>query len=547
MLNYKTNPHIQQYADDILDNKIPHCFELRLGIMKVINDLENENVVIKHEKIDEAIKHIEKYFFKLLPWERFVTALTVGCYKDDKLLYNEMLLMLGRGNGKNGYIAGLSNYFQTHKHGIFEYNIDIVATSEAQAETSFLDVYNMLDKKENEKIKKKFYNVTKEDITFKKTKSYLHYNTSNAKTKDGLRSACVIFDEIHAYQTTDTIDVFTSGLGKKPDSRVFYITTDGKVREGVLDTFKEEALQILRGEIKNSRTLPLIWKMDSEEEVSLENTDLWEKANPSIKYMPNLFDQIYSDLQKSQTRPNMKIETYTKRFNLPKQDIRTVVAEWDKIKATETESIDESFDGMSCIGGFDYASVKDFMSAVILFKKGKKVYLKHHTWICKKSLEYTEYKFDIDRAVSEGYATICDTETLDPEAAASWFIEQAQKYDLKTVCIDNYRAKFVKEIFDKLGIPYTEMRNGTFTHTKIFPMIEKLFADELIKWGKDFMMRWYTNNVYVKSDKKDNKTYEKIEPVKRKTDGFFAFIHAFTEIDRLTETGDDYMLQCYSY
>ncbi|MGL5507215.1 MAG: terminase large subunit domain-containing protein [Paraclostridium sp.] len=198
MLNYKKykeNKHIREYADAILNNEIPHCKELRLGILKVINDLENDNVVILHDKIDEAVEYMNKYFFKLLPWECFVTALAVGCRKNGKLLYNEYLLMLGRGNGKNGYIAALSNYFQTHLHGIQEYNIDIVATSEKQAKTSFEDVYNVLHLQKNDKVRKKFYSVTKKDITFKKTNSYLHYNTSNAKTKDGLRSGCVIFDK----------------------------------------------------------------------------------------------------------------------------------------------------------------------------------------------------------------------------------------------------------------------------------------------------------------------------------------------------------------
>lgn len=546
MMTYKTNKHIKEYVDLVLNNDVPACKELKLAMLKVINDLDQKGIEIKHDKIEDAISNMNKYFFELLPWERFITAITVGCYKDGKLLYNEIFVMVGRGNGKNGFISALCNYLLTHKHGIEEYNVDIVANSEKQAKTSFVDVYNMLKKPKNEKIVKKYYDVTKKEITFKKTNSILAYNTSNANTKDGLRSACIVFDEIHSYTTTDTLDVFTSGLGKKKDSRIFYITTDGKIREGVLDTFKEEASMILKGEIKNSRMLPLIWKMDSEEEVSLENEYLWEKANPSIRYMENLRDQIYSDLQKSQTRPQMKIETYTKRFNLPKQDLRTVVALWEKIKATNTECVDESFDGYNCVGGFDYASVQDFMSAVLVFAKGDKVYLKHKTWICRKSLEYTEYKFDIARAVEKGLAEIVEAETLDPSHASEWFIEQSEKYNILTVCIDNYRAKFVKSDFESNGIPFVEMRNGTYTHTKLYPQIEMLFANEKIKWGEDFMMRWYTNNVFVQTDKKDNKTYQKIEPVKRKTDGFFAFIHAMTEFERLQNIEDDYVIQCYS-
>lgn len=551
--NWQSNTHIRKYVEMVERGDVHTCEELKLGIKLVKERLNRPNVIIKHEKIQEAIDYMGKYFFELLDWEKFVTALTVGCYETvdgyERLVWNEIFLMLARGNGKNGFISALSNYLQTSKHGIQNYGIDIVASSEEQAMTSFMDVYNMLNEPMYKKIKKKFYQVTKKQIIFKSTNSYLKYRTSNAKTKDGLRSGAVIFDEVHSYESTATIDVFTSGLGKIRDKRIFYITTDGKIRDGVLDTFKHEADMILKGEIKDSRILPLIYKMDSEKEVKLENIELFEKANPSMNYMPDLKETIIDDLKKSYTRPSMHIETFTKRFNLPKQDLRTVVAKWEKIMATNSECVDESFDGMECIGGFDFASNKDFVSAILLFRKNNKVYITHHSWICQNSLDTTRYAFDIKRAVDEGFATIVDCETLPAELMAEWFAEKAQIYNIKTICVDNYRALYIRETFSKYGLPLKEMRNGTYTHTQLHPIVEELFANERIKWGNDFMLRWYTNNVYVNTDKKDNKTYAKIEPVTRKTDGFMAFIHAMTEFEGLGEcnTGEYEEMTCHTY
>lgn len=554
MLNYKykTNEHIRRYVEMVENGEVYTCNELKSAIELIKARLEKPNVIIKHEKIQEAINYMCKYHFELLEWEKFITALVVGCFEvvdgHERLIWNEYFIMIARGNGKNGFISALTNYLQTHLHGIQNYGIDIVATSEEQAKTSFMDVYNMLKEDKNKKIAKKFYSVTKKDITFKKTNSYLKYRTSNAKTKDGLRTGAVVFDEIHAYENYDSINVFTSGLGKIKDKRIFYITTDGYVRDGVLDNMKLEAEMILKGEIENSRTLPLIWKMDSEKEVTLNNIELFEKANPSMNFMPDLKSVLIDDLTKSRTRPQLKLETFTKRFNLPKQDLRTVVAEWDLIKATNTEDIDESFNGMECIGGFDFASVKDFASAILLFRKGEKYFLRHHTWICYKSLETTEYAFDIEKAIDKGYATIVEKESLEADEIAEWFVEQAEKYSIKTICVDNYRAAYIRETFKRYGLPLTEMRNGTYTHTKLHPIVENLFAKKLIKWGEDFMMRWYTNNVYVVTDKKDNKTYGKIDPVLRKTDGFMAFIHAMTECEQLSiidEVFEEYVVYNY--
>ena len=101
--------------------------------------------------------------------------------------------MMGRGNGKNGFISGLAWYLTTKYHGVKGYNVDIIANSEDQAETSFNDVYEMLERTWGKS--KKFFYKSKEKIINLDTKSYIKFNTSNARTKDGKRSACLIFDE----------------------------------------------------------------------------------------------------------------------------------------------------------------------------------------------------------------------------------------------------------------------------------------------------------------------------------------------------------------
>ena len=97
----------------------------------------------------------------------------------------------------------------------------------------------------------------------------MFYNTSNARTKDGKRRGCVIFDEEHEYEKYDTIKVFTSGGGKIRDYREFHISTDGNVRGGPLDDLKAEAKMILNGEIsiEESTLFPFICKLDDQTEV----------------------------------------------------------------------------------------------------------------------------------------------------------------------------------------------------------------------------------------------------------------------------------------
>ena len=97
---------------------------------------------------------------------------------------------MGRGNGKNGFISPVAWYLTTQYHGVKAYNVDIIANSEDQAGTSFGDVYEMLDRTWLKS--KNFFYKSKEKIVNLRTNSYIKFNTSNARTKDGKRTACLI-------------------------------------------------------------------------------------------------------------------------------------------------------------------------------------------------------------------------------------------------------------------------------------------------------------------------------------------------------------------
>lgn len=531
--SYKYHPYIDDYFEGVRNGKYIVSEDVKLLIKLVERKLKQPNVVIDTNEVTEAKEFIERYFpFKLYPAQLFVLACMVGLfYEDDTLVFNEFLLLWGRGAGKNGFIAAISKYFIS-KQNIRGYNVDIVATSERQAKTSFNDVLNVLDDRKTKM--KKHFKWTQTEIKHYKTKSLLQYHTNNAKTKDGLRPGVIIFDEVHEYESYDNIKVFTSALGKVERARRIYITTDGYVRGGVLDDFKDEAAMILKGELPNSRMFPFLAHLDDEEE--MHDFAMWEKANPGINYLPHLKAEMLMEYENLQTRPSLKLEFITKRMNIPFLLSTNGVTDWNKLEAASKEPLplDDLF-GMECIGGIDYADVRDFVGCVLLFKLNGKRYIIHHTFINHRSLKLYDFKVDIDRAVKEGLATIIYEETNQPYHIADWFIEQSKRYRIKTVGADQVKFSHLQEKFTEYGLPLEKSRKGTLTHTKLEPIIEEMFAHEKVKWGDDLLMRWYTWNTYVKRDGKGNITYEKIEPELRKTDGFYALLHALQHDHLLVE------------
>lgn len=525
-----SNKYVQEYFDLVSSGQILVCKNITLNI-ELVNLKLQENVYFEDDKIEKSIHIIEKYFFKLFPWQKYIIACIFLRYKDThRLVFKEFFLELGRGNGKNGFISGISAVLLSGINGIMCYNIDIIANSEEQARTSFEDIYNVLEN--NKSFGDKFvYN--QEKIISKKTRSKLRYCTSNPSTKDGGRPGCLIFDEIHQYETFKNIDVHTSGFGKKEDSRTFYITTNGNVRDGVLDSMENEAECVLNGTIPNSKMFPFICKLDDEKEV--DDPQNWEKPCPSINYLPELKEEMLDAYEVMKIRPHTRNEFMTKRMNLPHRDENTAVACWEDIKATD-QTI-PNLNDYTCVGGIDYAEVRDFCAVGLFFKKDDKRYWIHHTFICENSpnLPYINHDM-ISLAFQKGLAELTSGQTIDPDYVVSWFLEKMKIYNVKRIAMDRFRFNVLKDAFAKYGIYPQDKEhpdgllvligNGYITHNKVAPMIDEMFANHKIIFGDDPMMRWYTNNTYVDVDKKGNKSYKKIEPKLRKTDGFMALVAA---------------------
>lgn len=542
------HPYVDRYMEAVRNGAVPASKDLKLAMDYVEAKLDDPDVYIDGEKVDKAVELIERYFgFELLDWELFIIALIHAYHRPtDSVVFDEFLIMMGRGNGKNGFISGVAWYLSTHYHGVRGYNVDIIANNEEQAKTSFNDIHEVLE--DTRERSKRFFYWNKQQITNLRTRSYIKYNTSNARTKDGKRSACLIFDEIHEYETWDTIKVFTSGFGKRKHSRTFYITTQGYVRQGVLDQLLELAQRVLAGEVKNLGFLPLLYKIDAKEEY--RDPANWPKANPSLPYFEYLRTQMENDFVKMQHQPHLAVDFLTKRMNWPAEEVYTVVAPWEKILKTNRPIPYEELKGLECIGAIDYAQITDFASCGLLFKHRGLRYWIEHTFVCQKALqvESRPIKFPVREMAGRGLITIVREDSIRPEYIANWFLEQAKLYHIKAIVADAYRISLLRSVFTELGLSLSEVRSGPITHHKVAPLIESLFAEEKIVFGDNPTMRWYVNNTYQDVDAKGNVTFKKIEPKTRKTDGFFALIHALSKDAELHEAQEDILkLDVYTY
>lgn len=506
--------------------------------------LIRDDIYFDEKQIDQCINFIEKWYFKLEVFQKFIIAFLFLKYKKrDKLFYKDIVIVIARGNGKNGLISGLADYFISPGHGIEGYNVDVVANSEDQAQTSVKEVYNMKEKNKN--FMKNFFSWTKTRIAGKSTLAEFMFRTSNADTKDGGRPGCLIFDEWHIYEDTKLINTLSSGLGKVKHRRRIYISTNGHVRGGFFDRFIEQCLEVLRGGSRRENRFVFICKMDSKDEV--ERSELWEKANPMFSqprspYAEELFDTIMDEYLDLEDDPSGLPEFMAKRMNLPQEDNTVKVASWEDIQATNKPIPYDRLENKTCVGAIDFSFIKDFTACGVLFKDGENYIWESHQFARRDFIKEAKLKPPIFEWEEEGLITLLDEPVIDISYMVNYFCEMREKYGLNTIVGDTFRLDIVKQALEEAGFKVLYIQNPHAIYAKLAPRIEMLFAQKRIIFGDNPLMRWNTNNIVVKVKNDGNKDFVKKDEVRRKTDGFSAFVYALWQADQILVDDVDFFL-----
>ena len=539
-MNYKTPipSQVQEYIDIVEQEKVRTCEEQKLLVALVKRAFETEELIYDEEQIEKYLSY-QKYFpFKLFAWEKFCFVLHNCIFTtDDDPRWDVLFGLMGRGAGKNAYLSFEDFCLITDTNGIKEYHIDICANSEDQAKTTFDDIYNILDNPQHTKKLRKFFRWTKTEIENLKTQSKIKYRTNNPKGKDGLRSGKVDFDEPHAYENWENINVFTTGLGKKRHPRRTYVSTNGDVREGPLDQLIEKSKKILNGELPDNGFLPFICWLDDEKEVHDEAN--WEKANPSLPWLPTLRKQMRGEYQDYLLDPVINHAFMTKRMNRPQGRKDTEVASWENILKTNGEVPD--LKGKPCVCGIDFSKTTDFVSAFLLFKQKDRYFGIHHSWFCTASTDKHRIKIPLQEMEQRGLLTIVDDVEINPTLIADWVKQQSSIYNIEKIAIDNYRYAILSRAFADIGFEAKEKKVKLVRPSDIMlvqPKIASWFIGNKIIWGDDPLMRWFTNNTKLEPAPNNNFKYGKIEPKSRKTDGFMAFVAAVTLEEEIPDEVD---------
>lgn len=557
-------PHLQPFIDLVESGELRTSKEVKALVSHVKHCLDTEDIYVDDDLAEHYLS-LAKYFpfEKVFPWQEFVITLHDATFWKESGMprWPDLFCMIGRGAGKDGTIALEAVCLASPYNGIRGYDVDICANNEEQALRPVFDIVEAFDGSSvaQKKKLKKHFSWRKESVTGLSTKAHIRGRTNNPKGKDGMRSGIVVFNEIHQYENYKNIDVFTTGLGKCLHPRRSYFTTNGDVREGPLDDLLETAEGILFGGDADNGLLPFICRLDSKTEV--DDPKNWEKANPSLPYLPSLMSEIekeYSDWKKNPARLPAFM---TKRMNVPDSSSEVKVTDYENIKATNRTLPDLT--GWTCVVGIDFSKITDWVSIDLHFKQGDQRYDISHSWMCAESKDIPRLKCPWQEWVENGRLTLVDDVEIHPEIITNYLYEMKNHYMIRAIAIDDFRYALLARALNELGFDPKEKKNLKLVRPsdimRVAPVIDSCFANQYFTWGDAPELRWATNNTKLirygrklgASDDMDigNYVYGKIEAKSRKTDPFMAVVAAMTIEDRIIErrTGKRRKLDVVTY
>lgn len=467
---------------------------------------------------------------KLQTEQKFWIELTGFKYKNsDRQVINDIGLILGAGSGKSTFMAALSLAYMIV--GSYKGNdILIMANSIKQAQETFRVSSEMV--KDERSILYKLYDkdllrpiINK--IQYYPTNSQVEVKAMDNKTADGVNVRLAIFDEFHSYTTNVIENIRKSSAPKrlKTGFTIWYISTNGQVRESVFDDYYNRWIKILNKEIVDYSTFPIIYKLDSIKEVF--DTSAYEKAMPFINEIsdPEIVKEM---LLKVKGNPAGQAEILAKSFNLPQSQFNALFT---------TNELENAFNlplkiNNSEVGvGWDMSAIDDLSSICIAKKDDNKISLFQHSWIPEETFhERTsrEQRLMYAKFISEGSLELIPGNEIKQETVFEYLESYLSKNNLVPIGFagDSYYSKYLQK---NISLNYGK----DFLHVVAQSVRDLSEPTKKLKAGiqggtikiNDRLSIWALNNVRVKQDANNN-IYPNKQKAKGKIDPVLAMIHS---------------------
>lgn len=374
---------------------------------------------------------------------------------------------------------------------------------------------------------------TREGLSFKMTRSIMKPLPNESKSLDGLNIHFAALDEIHEQKDRNMYDVLRQGMKARKQPLIGCITTSGFRREGLYDNLHDYASEVAKGNIKDDRILPVVYKLDAVEE--WQDPKCWMKANPGLGTIKS-YVQLADDVERARNDASYLPTLLVKDFDMKQNEnsawlpMATIINE----EVADMEYLSHSY----AIGGCDLSSTLDLTCATLIIQKpdNEALYVLQQYFIPQAKADYVEQSNAQEAPyklwAKQGWLTICEGASVDYKAVTEWYVKMVEEYDIRPlyVCYDRALAGYWQEEMAEYGFEMEKIPQGPITWTYPMKSLEAMLIEKKVIYQNNPMLRWCLCNTAKKSLNSDG--IESVQPVKiqssRRIDGMVSLLNAYT-------------------
>lgn len=461
----------------------------------------------------------------LADWQVFILTTAFGWVDGQgNRRFRRVYIEVPRGNGKSALSSTIGNYMLA-LDGEAGAEIYSAATTRDQARIVFRDAQAMARKMPQ--FTKRFgVDVLAHAIVQLKSSSSFKALSADGNTLDGLNIHLAIIDELHAHKTRDVYDVLETGLGKRPQSMLWVITTAGANKFGICYEVRDYVVKMLAGSVKDGATestFGIIYTIDEGDDFYSEES--LRKANPNwgVSVDPTVVMQTAGKAKQVATA---RANYLTKHLNIW-VDANTALFDTEHWRKCQDISLDEGdFAGDDSVVALDLASKIDIAAKLNVYRR--KVDGVFHY--------YAFPKFYLPRSAIEedrhpmyrGWEMQGDIEATTGETIDFAVIEDEIRLEvpgrnIKAVVADPWQANYLVTNLQRDGFPAEEFRQTVANMSEATKTLDALMREGRIHHPGNAVLNWMIGNVVGHFDAKDN-VYPRKELNANKIDGAVALI-----------------------
>lgn len=531
----------KRYAEAVVSGEIEACKQVRQACQRQIDDLANPPAGYQFDaekaarvcQFIELTPHIKGPLasrgetIKLEPWQVFVLTTVFGWVDDSgNRRFRRAYVEVPRGNGKSALSSPVGLYMLA-LDGEAGAEVYSAATTRDQARIVFRDAQAMARKMPQ--FRKRFgVEVTAQAIVQLRSSSSFKALSADGHTLDGLNIHLAVLDELHAHKTRDVYDVLETGIGKRPQSLLWMITTAGSNKHGVCYEVRDYVHKVLDGTAGDAAALStfgIIYTTDEGDDPYDEAT--LRKANPNwgVSVDPTVVMQTASKAQQVATA---RANYFTKHLN-QWVDANSALFDTEHWRGCEDRTLDEAdLTDAECVISLDLASKIDMAAKLNVYRRNidgaDHFYVFPRFYLPRAAIEedrnpmYRGWEMQGDIKATAG-------ETIDFALIEDEIRLDIPGRDVSAVAVDPWQANYLIQNLKRDGLPAEEFRQTVANMSEATKTLDALMRERRIHHPGNAVLNWMIGNVVGHFDAKDN-VFPRKELPQNKIDGAIALIMA---------------------